>query len=60
MTSVGSTALFVAAGRALEAHKPDPLAVDPYLEVFCRAAGGAWAELVDGKASRTCVEKRVR
>ena len=39
-TSVGSTALFVAAARALEARKTDPLAVDPYAEVFCRAAGG--------------------
>lgn len=47
-TSVGSTALFVAAARALEARKPDPLAVDPYSEMFCRAAGGDWAKLVDG------------
>ena len=48
-TSVGSTALFVAAARALEAQKPDPLAVDPYAEVFCRATGGDWAELVAGQ-----------
>ena len=47
-TSVGQTALFVAASRALEARKPDPLAVDPYAEVFCRAAGGDWAAAVDG------------
>lgn len=47
-TSVGSTALFVAAARALEARKPDPLAVDPYAELFCRAAGGEWAALMDG------------
>ncbi len=47
-TSVGSTALFVAAARALEAQKPDPLAVDPYAEVFCRAVGGPWAALLDG------------
>jgi methyltransferase (TIGR00027 family) len=47
-TSVGSTALFVAAARALEAQKPDPAAVDPYAEVFCRVAGGEWAELLDG------------
>ena len=40
-TSVGSTALFVAAARALEARKPDALAVDPYAEVFCRAVGRA-------------------
>lgn len=49
-TSVGSTALFVAAARALEAQKPDALAIDPYAEVFCRAVGGEWADLLDGKA----------
>lgn len=49
-TSVGSTALFVAAARALEAQKPDPLAVDPFAEVFCRAVGGQWAALLDGDA----------
>ncbi|RRR41356.1 SAM-dependent methyltransferase [Mycolicibacter terrae] len=47
-TSVGSTALFVAAARALEARKPDPLAVDPYAELFCRAAGGDWEAVVEG------------
>ncbi|BBX47619.1 hypothetical protein GCM10009641_18170 [Mycobacterium cookii] len=40
-TSVGSTALFVATARALEAQKPDPLADDPYAEIFCRAVGGS-------------------
>lgn len=49
-TSVGSTALFVAASRALEATKAAPLAVDPYAKEFCRAAGGDWAELVEGRA----------
>jgi methyltransferase (TIGR00027 family) len=49
-TSVGSTALFVATARALEAQKPDPLAVDPFAEVFCRAVGGAAADVLDGKA----------
>jgi methyltransferase (TIGR00027 family) len=49
-TSVGSTALFVAAARALEAQKPEPVAVDPYAEVFCRAIGGEWADVLDGKA----------
>ncbi|MGH3557007.1 MAG: class I SAM-dependent methyltransferase [Mycobacterium sp.] len=48
-TSVGSTALFVATARALEAQKPDPLAVDPFAEVFCRAVGGASADVLDGK-----------
>jgi methyltransferase (TIGR00027 family) len=47
-TSVGSTALFVAAARALEARKPDPVVVDRYAKVFCRAAGGDWADVIDG------------
>ena len=47
---MGSTALFVAAARALEAQRDEPLAVDPYAEVFCRAVGGEWAELLDGGA----------
>ena len=46
-TGVGATALFVAAARALEAQKPDPLAVDVYAEKFCRAVGGPWAELLE-------------
>jgi methyltransferase (TIGR00027 family) len=49
-TSVGSTALFVAAARALEAQKPDPLSVDPFAETFCRAVGGPWAAVLDGEA----------
>jgi methyltransferase (TIGR00027 family) len=49
-TSVGSTALFVAAARALQAQKPEPLAIDPYAEIFCRAVGGPWADVLDGKA----------
>jgi methyltransferase (TIGR00027 family) len=48
-TSVGSTALFVATARALEAQKADPLVVDPYAEVFCRAVGGRPADVLDGK-----------
>lgn len=40
--------MFVAAARALEAQKSDPLAVDSFGEVFCRAVGGQWAELLDG------------
>ena len=49
-TSVGSTALFVAAARALEAQKADPIVVDPFGEIFCRAMGGAWADVLDGKS----------
>ncbi|MFD8323541.1 SAM-dependent methyltransferase [Kitasatospora purpeofusca] len=37
---VGRTALLVAHARALEARRPDPLAVDPYAEHFVRAAPG--------------------
>src|SRR5215469_6356852 len=48
-TSVGSTALFVATARALEAQKPDPLAVDSFAEVFCHAVGGNAADVLDGK-----------
>lgn len=47
-TSVGSTALFVATARALEAQKPDPLVVDAYAELFCRAVGGPAADVLDG------------
>lgn len=50
-TSVGSTALFVAAARALEAGRENPLAVDSFAETFCRAAGGPWADLLDGNAA---------
>jgi methyltransferase (TIGR00027 family) len=48
-TSVGATALLVATARALEAQKPDPLAVDPFAEVFCRKVGGPSADVLDGK-----------
>jgi methyltransferase (TIGR00027 family) len=34
----------------LEAQKPDPAVVDPYAEVFCRAVGGEWADVLDGNA----------
>jgi methyltransferase (TIGR00027 family) len=50
-TTVGATALLVATARALEAQKPEPLAVDPFAEVFCRAAGGNAADVLDGKLS---------
>ena len=59
-TSVGSTALFVAAARALEAQKAQPLAVDPYAAVFCRAVGGEWADLVDGAADDGPAQARLR
>jgi methyltransferase (TIGR00027 family) len=40
----------VAAARALEAAKPNPLAVDQFAEVFTRAVGGVWADVLDGEA----------
>ena len=49
-TSVGSTALLVAAARALEAQRDEPLAVDRYADLFCRAVGGSWADVLDGNA----------
>ncbi|WP_020669696.1 class I SAM-dependent methyltransferase [Amycolatopsis nigrescens] len=37
-SSVGLTALGVAAARAVETHRPDPLVRDPFAEEFVRAA----------------------
>ncbi|WP_040859164.1 class I SAM-dependent methyltransferase [Nocardia niigatensis] len=48
-TSVGSTALFVAAARVLGGRAADAPAHDEYAELFGRAAGGEWADLVDGR-----------
>lgn len=66
--SVGATALAVAAARAAEAERPDPLVVDPYARALVDAAGpgvplprGAddggvgWRALVDMMAIRTRV-----
>lgn len=52
-TSVGATALFVAAARGLAAQQPQALAVDEYAEVFCRAAGGEWADLFAADSEST-------
>lgn len=41
--------MFVATARALEAQKPEPLVVDEYAELFCRAVGGHAADVLDGK-----------
>jgi methyltransferase (TIGR00027 family) len=49
-TSVGVTALNVACARALEGRRDKPLAVDPYAEVFCHAAGTPWSDVLDGQA----------
>ncbi|MFE3056860.1 class I SAM-dependent methyltransferase [Nocardia sp. NPDC059236] len=52
-TSVGATALFVAAARGLAARHPQALAVDQFAEVFCRAAGDEWAALFGADAEQT-------
>ncbi|WP_297626771.1 SAM-dependent methyltransferase [Nocardia sp.] len=48
-TGVGSTALFVAAARALAGRAPDAPARDPLAEIFVRAAGEEWVDLVEGR-----------
>jgi methyltransferase (TIGR00027 family) len=47
-TSVGSTAVMVAAARAAETAKPDPLINDPYAEILVAGAGsGFWEFMQD-------------
>ncbi|CAN5421270.1 class I SAM-dependent methyltransferase [soil metagenome] len=47
-TSVGSTAVLVAAARAAETDKPDPLIRDPYAKLLVTGAGaGAWDSIFD-------------
>ena len=48
-TGVGSTALFVAAARALAGDEDGALSEDPFAEDFLRAADGEWAALLDGE-----------
>ncbi|QBS46344.1 class I SAM-dependent methyltransferase [Nocardia sp. CS682] len=48
---VGSTAALVAAIRAMAGRGPEPLVVDPYAEIFARAASPEWADLLDGKVT---------
>ncbi|MVU77639.1 SAM-dependent methyltransferase [Nocardia sp. ET3-3] len=49
-TSVGSTALFVAAARTLGGRAPGAPAQDPFAEIFVRAAGPEWVDLLEGRA----------
>lgn len=44
---VGATALGVAAARAAETARPDPLIRDEYARVLVSSAGPAWARLAD-------------
>ncbi|BBZ24986.1 class I SAM-dependent methyltransferase [Mycolicibacter hiberniae] len=47
-TSVGSTAVMVAAARAAETAGPDPLIRDPYAQLLVAGAGtGVWEMLLD-------------
>jgi len=47
-TSVGSTAVMVAAARAAETAKPDPLISDPYAAILVAGAGaGFWEFMLD-------------
>jgi methyltransferase (TIGR00027 family) len=47
-TSVGSTAVMVAAARAKETSKADPLISDPYAKLLVADAGtGAWEAMLD-------------
>lgn len=47
-TSVGTTAVMVAAVRAIETDKPDPLIRDPYAKILVSNAGtGVWETMLD-------------
>jgi methyltransferase (TIGR00027 family) len=47
-TSVGSTAVMVAAARAAETARPDRLISDPYAEILVAGAGtGIWEHMLD-------------
>jgi methyltransferase (TIGR00027 family) len=53
-TSVGTTAVMVAAARAVETDRPDPLIRDPYAKLLVSQAGtGVWESMLDD----TLVEK---
>ncbi|MBS4727872.1 class I SAM-dependent methyltransferase [Mycobacterium sp. SM1] len=47
-TSVGSTAVMVAAARAIETDRPNPLIRDPYAKLLVAGAGtGVWEAMLD-------------
>ena len=47
-TSVGTTAVMVAAARAVETDRPDPLIRDPYARLLVSQAGtGVWESMLD-------------
>ncbi|MDZ4235351.1 MAG: class I SAM-dependent methyltransferase, partial [Dietzia sp.] len=60
-SSVGATAVMVAAARAAETDRPDPLIRDPYAKILVDGAGaGAWEFMLDdtfvAKVSETDAE----
>ncbi|BBX19316.1 SAM-dependent methyltransferase [Mycolicibacterium duvalii] len=49
-SSVGATAVMVAAARAAETERPDPLIRDPYAKLLVADAGtGAWEHMLDNE-----------
>ncbi|NTY61455.1 class I SAM-dependent methyltransferase [Mycolicibacterium sphagni] len=56
-TSVGSTAVLVAAARASETDKPDPLIRDPYARILVEGAGtGMWENFLDASIADRLAE----
>ena len=49
-TSVGTTAVMVAAARAAEPEQPDALITDPYADILVAGAGtGTWTAMLDDR-----------
>jgi methyltransferase (TIGR00027 family) len=56
-TSVGSTAVLVAAARASETDRPDPLIRDPYARILVEGAGtGMWEHFLDSSIADRLTE----
>lgn len=56
-SSVGTTAVMVAAARAVETASADPLINDPYARILVEGAGvGVWAMMIDGDWVARAVE----
>ena len=56
-SSVGATAVMVAAARAAETERPEPLIRDPYAKVLVAGAGsGAWQYIADDEFVATVTE----
>jgi methyltransferase (TIGR00027 family) len=56
-TSVGSTAVLVAAARASETDRPDPLIRDPYARILVEGAGtGMWEHFLDASIADRLTE----